>query len=35
MLVTALNHPKPKGCTESTVFGPFHTEDAPHHGRMP
>jgi hydroxyquinol 1,2-dioxygenase len=29
MLVTALNHAKPKGCTESTVFGPFHVEGAP------
>ena len=31
MLVTALNHRKPKGCTESTVFGPFHVEGAPHY----
>jgi hydroxyquinol 1,2-dioxygenase len=30
MLVTALNHRKPRGCTESTVFGPFHVEGAPH-----
>jgi hydroxyquinol 1,2-dioxygenase len=30
MLVTALNNKKPKGCTESTVFGPFHVEGAPH-----
>jgi hydroxyquinol 1,2-dioxygenase len=30
MLVTALNNRKPKGCTESTVFGPFHVEGAPH-----
>jgi hydroxyquinol 1,2-dioxygenase len=30
MLVTALNHRKPKGCTESTVFGPLHAEGAPH-----
>jgi hydroxyquinol 1,2-dioxygenase len=29
MLVTALNHAKPMGCTESTVFGPFHVEGAP------
>ncbi|ANB76433.1 hydroxyquinol 1,2-dioxygenase [Paraburkholderia phytofirmans OLGA172] len=29
MLVTALNNRKPKGCTESTVFGPFFVEDAP------
>jgi hydroxyquinol 1,2-dioxygenase len=30
MLVTALNHRKPRGCTEATVFGPFHVEGAPH-----
>jgi hydroxyquinol 1,2-dioxygenase len=30
MLVTAMNHAKPPGCTEATVFGPFHTDDAPH-----
>ncbi len=29
MLVTALNNRKPAGCTESTVFGPFHVEDSP------
>jgi hydroxyquinol 1,2-dioxygenase len=29
-LVTALNRRKPKGCTESTVCGPFYVEDAPH-----
>lgn len=29
MLVTALNTRKPKGCTESTVFGPFFVEGAP------
>lgn len=29
MLVTALNSRKPKGCTEATVFGPFHVEGAP------
>ena len=28
MLVVALNHQKPKGCTEATVFGPFHTDKA-------
>ena len=28
MLVTALNNRKPKGCTEATVFGPFHVEDS-------
>ncbi|MCS6766307.1 MAG: intradiol ring-cleavage dioxygenase [Candidatus Protistobacter heckmanni] len=31
MLVTALNNRKPQGCTEATVFGPFHVEDAPHY----
>jgi hypothetical protein len=30
MLVTALNQRKPKGCTESTVCGPFYVEAAPH-----
>jgi hydroxyquinol 1,2-dioxygenase len=29
-LVTALNHKKRSGCTEATVFGPFHVEGAPH-----
>jgi hydroxyquinol 1,2-dioxygenase len=29
MLVTALNQRKPKGCTESTVCGPFNVEAAP------
>ncbi len=29
-LVTALNHRKAAGCTEATVFGPFHVEGAPH-----
>jgi hydroxyquinol 1,2-dioxygenase len=29
MLVTVLNHRKPQGCTESTVYGPFHVEGAP------
>lgn len=28
-LVTAQNHKKPVGCTEATVFGPFHVSDAP------
>jgi hydroxyquinol 1,2-dioxygenase len=28
-LVTAQNTRKPPGCTESTVFGPFHVEGAP------
>jgi len=31
MLVTAMNHGKPSGCTEATVFGPFHVEGAPHY----
>lgn len=31
MLVTAQNHAKPAGCTEATVFGPFHVEGAPHY----
>lgn len=29
MLVTALNNKKPQGCTEATVFGPFHVEGSP------
>ena len=29
MLTVALNHDKPAGCTEATVFGPFHVEGAP------
>jgi len=29
MLVVAMNHAKPAGATEATVFGPFHTDDAP------
>ena len=29
MLVVAMNNDKPPGCTEATVFGPFHIEDAP------
>jgi hydroxyquinol 1,2-dioxygenase len=31
MLVTDQNNTKPPGCTEPTVFGPFHVEDAPRH----
>lgn len=31
MLVTAQNNRKPEGCTESTVFGPFHVENSPQH----
>lgn len=29
MLTVAMNNQKPQGCTESTVFGPFHVEGAP------
>ncbi|MEZ5646308.1 MAG: intradiol ring-cleavage dioxygenase [Burkholderiaceae bacterium] len=29
MLTVALNNDKPPGCTEATVFGPFHVEGAP------
>lgn len=29
MLVDAINNRRPEGATESTVFGPFHVEDAP------
>ena len=29
MLVVSLNHKKPAGATEATVFGPFHADDAP------
>ena len=29
MVVDLLNHRKPEGATESTVFGPFHREGAP------
>jgi hydroxyquinol 1,2-dioxygenase len=29
MLTIAMNHAKPPGCTEATVIGPFHTDDAP------
>ncbi|MDD0812209.1 intradiol ring-cleavage dioxygenase [Curvibacter sp. RS43] len=31
MLTVALNQQRPKGCTEATVFGPFHVKDAPHY----
>ena len=31
MLTVAMNHEKPEGCTEATVFGPFHVEGAPHY----
>lgn len=31
MLTVAMNHIKPQGCTEATVFGPFHVEGAQHY----
>jgi hydroxyquinol 1,2-dioxygenase len=31
MLTVALNNKKPAGCTEATVFGPFHVDGAPHY----
>lgn len=31
MLVTAQQNRKPAGCTEATVFGPFHVDDSPQH----
>ena len=31
MLTVAQNNEKPAGCTEATVFGPFHVEGAPHY----
>jgi hydroxyquinol 1,2-dioxygenase len=31
MLVTAMNHRRPPGCTEATVLGPFHVENGPRH----
>ena len=31
MLTVAMNDDKPAGCTEPTVFGPFHVEGAPHY----
>ncbi|KAF2008781.1 catechol dioxygenase [Aaosphaeria arxii CBS 175.79] len=30
LLVDSIDHPKPSGCTEGTVLGPFHTHDAEH-----
>ena len=32
MLTVAMNNDKPQGCTEATVFGPFHVEGAPQYG---
>lgn len=31
MLTVAMNNDRPPGCTEATVFGPFHVEGAPHY----
>jgi hydroxyquinol 1,2-dioxygenase len=31
MLTVTMNNDKPQGCTEATVFGPFHVESAPHY----
>jgi hydroxyquinol 1,2-dioxygenase len=31
MLTVAQNNDKPAGCTEATVFGPFHVDAAPHY----
>jgi len=31
MLTVAMNNDKPPGCTEATVFGPFHVDGAPHY----
>ena len=31
MLTVTMNNDKPPGCTEATVFGPFHVEGAPHY----
>ena len=31
MLTVAMHNDKPEGCTEATVFGPFHVEGAPHY----
>ncbi|WP_296558856.1 intradiol ring-cleavage dioxygenase [Pigmentiphaga sp.] len=31
MLTVAMNNDKPAGCTEATVFGPFHVRGAPHY----
>ncbi|KAL1303745.1 hypothetical protein AAFC00_007088 [Neodothiora populina] len=30
LLVDSIDHPKPKGSTEGTVLGPFHTHEAQH-----
>jgi hydroxyquinol 1,2-dioxygenase len=31
MLTVVMNNTKPPGCTQATVFGPFHVEGAPHY----
>jgi hydroxyquinol 1,2-dioxygenase len=31
MLTVAMNNQKPEGCTEATVVGPFHVENAPYY----
>lgn len=31
MLTVTQNHTRPAGCTEATVFGPFHVDGAPHY----
>lgn len=31
MLTVAMNNAKPAGCTQATVVGPFHVENAPHY----
>ena len=31
MLTVVMNNDKPAGCTEATLLGPFHVEDAPHY----
>ena len=33
LLVDSIDHPKPKGSTEGTVLGPFHTHEAPDVGQ--
>lgn len=30
-MTVAMNNDRPAGCTESTVFGPFYVDDAPHY----
>ena len=31
MLTVVMNNDKPDACTQATVLGPFHVEDAPHY----